>query len=410
MRNDTAIASSKKDRQISFPPGLSDTEEAITAVHAPTSYVDRRTSMPTAVLENEIANFSARKKGKVLTLVMNVSSSIRHTIIEKDLLKQQHGFNGRKASTLPRRFSLNSKKKETGKPPSHPPPPKPFHRAHSPQEPYEYDLPQHATEPTDLTSLHPPTGHLTRNGYSHSHALNQIRHDLNSTIHPGMNTTKAWHSNPATRPSSRNPSRHGSQNPSRSNSRAPSSSSIRTPLTGSDHLNIIDDDVEELTFHDVESHTVVIPDGETHHKRPRAFSIGGGSSGTAMEQEDHLPSLPVSPQHALHRPIGRRRRTHSDVSEKRNGFLSQAVTFEMPTDLDTSTIVAELVQIAEELKMRDLVSCRGVVIGVLKGVRIQIQIRKDDHGMCHIAFQWMSGGNLKSYQDICDSFMLRARL
>lgn len=62
-RNDT-VELTKKDRPISFPP--KSTEEAMTEVHAPSSYaayVDRRKSMPTAVLEREIATFSARKKG-----------------------------------------------------------------------------------------------------------------------------------------------------------------------------------------------------------------------------------------------------------------------------------------------------------------------------------------------------------
>lgn len=323
------------------------------------------------------------------------------------MVKQQKGFNGRKSSTLPRRFSLTSQKKEVGKAyPHQTEVPRPFHRVHSPQEPYEYDLPSHVTESADPMPVHPPTVHLTRNGYSHSHALNQIRCDLNSTLlHPCLKN-KAWHSNPGTRTSSGNASRHGSCNPSQSPSRPPSGSST---YTGSDHLDIIDDDVEELTFHEVESHTLVISDGENHRGRQRSFSIGGGSSAT-MEQEDHFPSELSPPQYAPHPPTHRRRRTHSDVLEKRNGFLSQAITFETPTDLDTSTIAEELVQVAEELKMRDLVSGRSVIIGVVKGVRIRIQIRKHTHGMCRIAFQWMSGGNLKSYQDICDSFIQRTRL
>ena len=406
MRNDAAAGSTWKDRRISLPP--SDSEEAMTAIQAPGSFVDRRKSIPTSFFEKEIANFAARKKGKGFIHCWWSLLSLQHPA-EKELLKQQKGFNGRKSSTLPRRFSLSSQKKEVGK--AHPhqtQAPRPFHRVHSPQEPYEYDLPSCSTEPADPMPVRPPTVHLTRNGYSHSHALNQMRRDLNSTLHPPGLKTKAWHSNPTSRASSRDPSRHGSRNPSQSPSRPPSGSSIRTAVSGSDHLDIINDDVEDLTFHEVESHTLVISDGE-NYRRQRAFSIGGGSSGT-MEQEDLFPSQPSPPQHTQHPTTHRRRRTHSGVLEKRNGFLSPAVTFEMPTDLDTGTIIKELVQVAEELKMRDLVSCRGVVIGILKGVRVQIQIRKDSHGMCQIEFQWMSGGNLKSYQDICESFIQRAQL
>lgn len=328
--------------------------------------------------------------------------------------QQQHSFGGRKASTLPRRFSMCSHPKEHAKlHQERDQATKPLHRTQSPQDPYEYDLPaHHTTEVADLSPVRPPTVHImTRNGYSHSHALNQIRQDLNNTLHPPGLKTKAWHSNPSTRTSSRDPSRHGSRNPSHTPSRAPSGSSIRTPMSGSSHLDIIDDDVEDLMFHEVESHTLVISEGDQQQQRRRAFSIGAGSgsSGT-MEEEDHLPNLLPSPRHGHLHSTRSRQRTMSDVSEKRNGFLHQAITFEFPTDLDVDGIVQELVKTGELLKMRDLVSSRGILSGVLKGIRIRVQIKKDRRGTCHIAFQWMSGGDLKSYQDICDSFIQRTQL
>ena len=303
---------------------------------------------------------------------------------------------------------MGSYSKETAQPQRDKiPAPKRLYRAHSPQDPYEYDLPHH-TEITDLSPVRPPTSHLTRNGYSHSHALNQIRQDLNQTLHPPA--TKAWHSNPTTRKSSREPSRHGSKNPSRNPSRAPSGSSIRTPLSGSSQLDIIDDDVEELMFHDVESHNFAIPEGDKQRRRLREFSSGSGSSGT-MEEDDHLPHV-QQPPHYGQPPHSRhgRQRTMSDVSDMRNGFLSQAVTFDFQTDLDTEAVVTKLVQVSELLKMRELVRTHGVVTGVLKGVRIRIQTKRDNRGCCHIAFQWMSGGDFKSYQDVCDSYIQRTRL
>ena len=60
---------SKKERPISYPP-KDTTEDVMTAVHAPLSYsfIDRRKSIPATVLEKEIADFSARKKGMQLTI------------------------------------------------------------------------------------------------------------------------------------------------------------------------------------------------------------------------------------------------------------------------------------------------------------------------------------------------------
>ena len=335
---------------------------------------------------------------------------------EKEALKRKREiYDGRKAATLPRKFSLRSSSPKEST--TQHVPKVQVHRTYSPpHDPYEYDLPSKTLDHPEITDrdrspTHPPvnTASLIRNGYSHSHALNKIRRDLNSTLRPPNAATKAWHSNPTTRTSSRNPSRHGSRNPSRTPSRAPSGASIRTPLSGSSYLeDILDDDndVEDLTFHEVESHTLVI---DTHGQRKRAFSIGVDSTET-LEENDHLPSLP-SPQHNSVLPPssrGERRRAHSDVSglgPHRNGFQSQAVTLDLPTDLDSDAVVMEFVRVAEQLKMRHLISNKSVVDGVLRGVHIQIHVKKSQYRSCHVTFQWVSGGEFKTYREVCDSFM-----
>lgn len=320
----------------------------------------------------------------------------------KSVSRQPQVCERRKAATLPRRFNVSSFPKEATKPSLQRPQTQyNFQRTQSPQDPYEYDLPPHTPEITGLAPVHPPPT-LKRNSYSHSHALNQIRHDLNNKLYPPDTKTAAWRSNPGSRTSSRNPSRHGSrshsQNPSCNPSRAPS-------LSGFSYLNdIIDDDVEDLTFHEVESHTVTIPErGNKERQRRKGFSIATGPT----EEDNHLPSLP-SPQHAGLPP--RRQRALSDVSDRRNGFLSQAVTFELQTDLDTNAIIAEFLHVAEVLKMRDLISGKSTIMGVLKGVRIQINVQKDQSGVCCTTFQWISGGDLKSYKEVCDNIIERTNL
>jgi hypothetical protein len=340
---------------------------------------------------------------------------------EKEAIKRKRViYDGRKASTLPRKFSLSSSSPKESvaqrapKMQAH----QKVQRTYSPpHDPYEYDFPSKTVDHPEITDhdpilVHPPTNtSLTRNGYSHSHALNKIRRDLNSTLHPPNSVTKAWHSNPSTRTSSRNPSQHGSRNPSRTPSRAPSGASIRTPLSGSSHLeDILDDDVEDLTFHEVESHTLVM---DSHSQRKRAFSIGADSTET-IEENDHLPSLP-SPQHTSGPPPTRsgKRRAHSDVSglrPQRNGFQSQTVTLDLPTDLDSDAIITEFVRVAEQLKMRHMISSKSMVDGVLKGVRLQIHVKKVQHRSCHVAFQWVCGGEFKTYREVCDSFMVRTHI
>lgn len=269
-------------------------------------------------------------------------------------------------------------------------------------------MPSKSSETMDhyLIPEHQTNVSMKRNHYSHSHALSEIRRDLKNTLHPPESVTKAWHSNPTTRMSSRNPSRHGSRNPSRTPSRVPSGTFAHTPLSGSSHLeDIIDDDVEDLTFHEVESHTLVI---DNHSQRKRAFSIGGDSTET-LEENDHLPSLP-SPQHGVPPPTyGGRRRAHSDISglgQHRNGFQSHVVTLELPTDLDTDAVVMEFVRVAKYLKMGHLISSKSMVGGVLKGMHIQIHIKKDHYRGCHVTFQWISGGNdFHAYKEVCENFM-----
>ena len=323
--------------------------------------------------------------------------------------RKREAFDERKASTLPRRFSLSSSspKEPTNQQLSKTQPQQYFHmhRPYSPpHEPYEYDCTPKMTDPL---VAQPHNVSLTRNGYSHSHALNKIRRDLNNTLHQQDLNTKAWHSNPTTRTSSRNPSRHGSRNPSRAPSRIPSGNSIRTSSSGSTHLEeILDDDVEDLAFHEVESHTVVI-DNQSR-QRKRAFSIGTESTETF--ENDHLPSLPP-PQHgAPPLPTRGRRRAHSDVSTigqyYNNGFQPQTVTLEMPTELDKDAIVKEFVRVAEQLKMRNLTSIRSMVKGVLNGTHVQIHVKKDHYReFCHVTFHWISGGDYSAYRELCENFI-----
>ena len=109
-------------------------------------------------------------------------------------------------------------------------------------------------------------------------------------------------------------------------------------------------------------------------------------------------------------------KTHSLQSCDQEDLLDDDVedlTFhalELPTDLDLDAIVKEFVQVAEHLKVRHLISSKNMVGGVLKGIHIEIYIKKDCHRACHIAFQWVSGGDFHAYKEVCDSFMERVHL
>ena len=95
-----------------------------------------------------------------------------------------------------------------------------------------------------------------------------------------------------------------------------------------------------------------------------------------------------------------------------NGYLPQYGDFEMKTDLGTDAIISEIVRVSHNLKMRESeLAGKDTVICMWKGVRFSVTVAKDSrNGVCHLNFQWLSGGNHQSYTDLCEQMLTKITL
>lgn len=249
------------------------------------------------------------------------------------------------------------------------------HRRHEPH--YEYDFPQ-------LSPVH----HSRPGTNAQNRAqINQLRENLEKTLHPPPASTKAWYSNPPSQIGSKNPSRQGSRNPSRAASRHPSGPLNRIAPYTSEH-----DKQEELVFHQVDSHTL-----PKYGKRNSALY----SDVTDEELERHLPPLQAKP------PTRASRRTHhseTQVPRRKNGYLTEPGFIEAKTDLSEDAIVSEVLRVAENMKMREIEqTAPNIVMCLHKGIRLQVMVHKEKTGLCRLMYQWLSGGEHDAYKSICDS-------
>lgn len=77
------------------------------------------------------------------------------------------------------------------------------------------------------------------------------------------------------------------------------------------------------------------------------------------------------------------------------------------TDLGVDAIMSEILRVASNLKMKEFEEgARNTVICLWKKIRFSITVTKDmRNGACRLNFQWLSGGDHKSYTDICRKMM-----
>lgn len=77
------------------------------------------------------------------------------------------------------------------------------------------------------------------------------------------------------------------------------------------------------------------------------------------------------------------------------------------TDLGVDAIMSEILRAASDLKMREFEErARNTIICLWKKIRFSIAVTRDTrNGACRLNFQWLSGGDHKSYTDICRKMM-----
>ena len=145
---------------------------------------------------------------------------------------------------------------------------------------------------------------------------------------------------------------------------------------------------DELVFHQVKSHTL-----PKHGNRNSVYS-----EISDKESERYLPPLYSKP------PTRSSRRNNSDqIHKRKNGYLSEAGSIEVKTDLSMEAIISEVLRVADTMKMREIEqSANNTVTCSCRGIRFQVTVSKDLHNVCRMLFQWLSGGEHDSYKTICD--------
>lgn len=261
-----------------------------------------------------------------------------------------------------------------------------------PHEPYEFDIPRPQPQ---IAPVRPPPS-FPRNSYSQPKDLFQLQQHLHDRLHPPSHP--AWHSNPT----SRNVSRQSSRNPSHTSSRNTSGSSIAAPLLGLEQADL--DSVEELQFHYAPSYTVRVPE-----RHGAVFDIP--SPEEDLSSELHFPTISKGSNRTRKKSSGAEATPHHHHHHM-NGYLPQYGDFEMKTDLGTDAIISEIVRVSHNLKMRESeLAGKDTVICMWKGVRFSVTVAKDSrNGVCHLNFQWLSGGNHQSYTDLCEQMLTKITL
>jgi len=122
------------------------------------------------------------------------------------------------------------------------------------------------------------------------------------------------------------------------------------------------------------------------------------------EEEEglHFPTIPNRVRKRS--PEGE---VHKAPHHRTNGFLHHHGEHVIKTDLGVDAIMSEIIRVASNLKMREFEErARNIIICLWKKIRFSITVARDTrNGTCHLNFQWLSGGDHKSYTDICRKMM-----
>ncbi|XP_003386170.1 PREDICTED: hormonally up-regulated neu tumor-associated kinase homolog [Amphimedon queenslandica] len=187
--------------------------------------------------------------------------------------------------------------------------------------------------------------------------------------------TGAWQSNP----------------PSRSGSRASMYSKL--PSLNQSMQSVDLDSYDNIEFHDVGSGTIS-PIG-----RAKFF----------MEDSDNGSPAATTPVNSGN-PAMRQRRTASMRSRK-NGIVPPSGDYSFKTELPTSAIMSELIQVTQDMRMkkaeplsRTEMRCRH------HSIDMSISIRKKSVHDCTVHFEWLSGGSYQTFSETCSDIISRSKM
>ncbi len=167
---------------------------------------------------------------------------------------------------------------------------------------------------------------------------------------------------------------------SRSGSRNPSTAAIG----GHDHLYDLEEP-DDLQFHTVDSYTTRFP-------------------GSHEPQRQNV-RVPESSDHYVHFP------TISDSSTKspargqqaKNGLLSQVTDMEVTTEMAVEAIVSELVRVATNMELDiEQITANTITCTWNRTVHFKVSVSRESRSQTRrLMFQWLYGGDHKTYKDVC---------
>ncbi len=246
----------------------------------------------------------------------------------------------------------------------------------------------------------PSGSRLKRNHYSTPSGINEVREQLRTHLPHQAPVREAWRSNPGSQAGSRQPSRHSSRQPSgvtRTSNNSSITSMHQRAASFDDQAGNKDAEEEELTFHQVSSNTLP----RSHRYRSRTIS------GTSNDST--LPSIKDSQTaHLGNKHTSSQSRSRATSDTFRNGYTSSGVTDSKPAELLDA--LNKIERAAYNLKIRDIErSGYNKIICTWNGIKIQVSVNRDQDGY-KVSYSWLSGGNVKSFEEKRDKLAKRIRL
>lgn len=317
----------------------------------PTSEDFTTEKTPQSTLNRRLSNITEERRG-----------SVPEGMLKKQLeaLQERNRYPLRKSKTMTNRTSIS---KRYNPQPNHPPPPsKMTHQLmiddmSPPSDPYEFDLSNH-------------TPHFLQK----RHLYHSLPRQLN--LEPSF-TQQAWNSNSSSRASSRN-----------------SSFATMPPIRNRGSLLMDEDD--DLEFHDVTNQSPGSTNGAPTFFIETPPPLLNSTDNPLTTPDVRLPSLPVPKK----------------SPRRRNGFtLPPTGDFVTKTDLQVGAIISEILRTAHNMHMK---SAEPQLANSLKCehkcVHFEIGVRKNSLTSCILHFEWLSGGSLRQFNDVCQEVLHKIHL
>lgn len=200
------------------------------------------------------------------------------------------------------------------------------------------------------------------------------------------------------------------------NSNPPSRSSSKASFYGklpSLHSSVSVDSEDEVEFHDVSNISPTSPTGRATFfiESPSPTSETPTPTQLSHPQTNHTPHLPHplnSPLPAISTPTNSANSKKRGTSlKRRNGVvIPPSGDITLKTDISINAIIGELLRVAQNMRMKTAEPSSGTKVHFEhKSISFDVSIRKKSITSCIIHFEWLSGGSLRQFNEVCSSIV-----